>query len=521
MDRVRRITRLAAAVLSAAVLAACGAPPTQAPSAGAPAGPLRIATSFTIDSMDPIQEGFWMPEFGVAETPMRVTPDGELEPWLIAGLDRSDERTWVLTLRPDVTFQNGTPLDAAAFAASMTRQLIESPSAQAQLAGATAAASGELEVTLTTPTPDASVPHALANEAVFAIYDSATVQAAGEDVASLVGAGIYTGPYAVRALDEQRVELDAFAGHWAGPPPLPGVTVRFVADAQARILAVQNGETDLALYVPTDAKQVLEGDPSAVFVTPERGTGTATLMINLQREPFADPAARRALSLGIDYAQIATEVLDGAYDVAQSLYSTVHDFAVPNQRTDTAAATALLDGAGWLPGADGVRAKDGTPLRMVLLTYPQQPDTQTMAIAVQSQLAPLGFAVQIRQVEDVNAALADDPDWDAAVVFNGTAGFTGSPEPFLRRYLVTGGDRNYGGVADPELDELTARLGATFDEAARADLLARIQEIVITERTYLGVLAVKRFPVVAAPEWAGYEPSNSLNHVTADTRPGA
>lgn len=426
----------------------------------------------------------------------------------------------VLTLRPNVTFQNGKPVDAAALAATMTRQLTLSASVKAVLDGATVAVTGERQVTLTTPTPDASVPHALANESVFPIYDVAAVEAVGEDYAKLAGAGIYTGPYAVRSLDAQRMELDAFAGHWAGVPPLPGVTVRFVIDAQARILGVQNGETDLALYVPTDAKRVLEGNPAAVFVTPEAGTETATLLTNLKRAPFDDPAARRALSLGIDYTSIATDVLAGAYDVAEGMYPTVYPFAVKNQRTDTAAAGTLLDGAGWVRGADGVRSKDGAPLRMVLITYPQQPDTQTMAIAVQAQLAPLGFAVEIRQVEDTNAYLTDSPDWDAAVLFSGTASFTGAPEPFLRRYLAAGGDRNYGGVSDPTLDALTGQLRATFDDAPRAELLARIQQIVIADQAYIGVIAVKRFPVVAAPAWRGYRPSTSLNHVTADTRPG-
>lgn len=519
----RRPTRVVAGLLAplALVLAACGAPGAPPPTQGPSAAPLRIATSFSVDTLDPIEDGFWMPEFGVAETPMRVTAAGVLEPWLIEKLDRAaDDRTWVLTLRPGVTFQNGKPVDAAALAATMTRQLELSPSAQAELGGATVAVTGDRQVTLTTATPDANVPHALADESVFAVYDAPAVAAVGEDYGKLAGAGIYTGPYAVRSLDGQRMELDPFPGHWAGTPPLSGVTVRFVTDAQARILAVQNGELDLALYVPTDAKRVLAGNPNAVFLTPEQGTGTATLMINTKRAPFADPAARRAVSLGLDYRSIATEVLDGAYAVAEGMYPALFPFAVPNQRTDAAAARALLDGAGWAPGPDGVRAKDGAPLRVVLLTYPQQPDTRTMAIAVQAQLAPLGFAVEIRQVEDITATLEESPDWDGALIFNGTAGFTGAPEPFLRRYLATGGDRNYGGVADPELDELTTRLGTTFDDTARKALLARIQEIVISEQAYMAVVAVKKFPVVAAPAWRGYQPSNSLNHVTADTRPG-
>lgn len=517
--------RAALLALLAALLSACGAPPSGPAEQGPGPAPLRIATSFDIGSLDPVEDGFWMPEFGVAETPMRVGQEGEIQPWTLESLARADDLTWVLTLREGVTFQNGTPVDGVALAATMTRQLTLSPAAQAQLEGSTVTATGPRQVTLITPEPNASVPHLLADESVFPIYDAAAVDAVGRDYAALAGAGIYTGPYAVRSLDAQRMELDPYPRHWAGIPPLPGVTVRFVPDPQARILAVQNGEVDIALYVPTDAKQILDGDPNAFFVTPPRGTGTGTgtvsVPLNQKIAPFDDLAVRKAFIAAIDYRSLADDILQGAYDRAESLFPTVYPFAVRNLRTDTAAAAALLDAAGWVPGPDGVRTRDGRPLTVVLLTYPQQPDTTTIAVAMQSQLRALGFDVRIRQVEDVQAAVEELPDWNAAVVFNSTAGFTGTPEPFLRRYLVTSGDRNSSGVSDPELDALAGKLRTAFDDAERDALLARVQQIVIEEGAYMTVAAVKRFPVVTSPEWRGYVPSNSLNHVTADTRPAS
>lgn len=506
--------------LLVALLLACSPPSGPAEGGAAPA-PLRIATSFVVGSLDPVEDGFWMPEFGVAETPMSVGPDGEIQPWTLESLGRTDDRTWMLTLREGVTFQNGTPVDGVALAATMTRQLVLSPAAQAQLEGSTVTATGPREVTLVTPGPNANVPHLLADESVFPIYDAAAVDAVGSDYAALAGAGIYTGPYAVRSLDAQRMELDRHPGHWAGMPPLPGVTVRFVPDPQARILAVQNGEVDIALYVPIDAKQILDGDPAAFFVTPPRGTGTVSVPLNQKIAPFDDLAIRKAFIAAIDYRSLADDILQGAYDRAESLFPTVYPFAVRNLGTDTAAAATLLDAAGWVPGPDGVRTRDGRPLTVVLLTYPQQPDTTTIAVAMQSQLRAVGFDVRIRQVEDVQAAVEELPDWNAAVVFNSTAGFTGSPEPFLRRYLVTGGDRNSSGVSDPELDALAGKLRTAFDDAERDALLARVQQIVIEEGAYMTVAAVKRFPVVTSPEWRGYVPSNSLNHVTADTRPAS
>lgn len=506
-----------------AFLAACAGgddSPEAAADAPSTAGRLRIVTSFAIESLDPVEEGFWFPEFGSAETPMRVGEDGP-EPWVLESLERTSDTAWRLRLRPGVTFQNGTPLDGAALAATMARQLERSSSAQAVLPGAKAERSGELEVILTTAAPDATVPHTLADESVFPVYDTKAVEAAGDDPSKLAGAGFYTGPYAVRSLDDREMVLDRYDRYWAGRPPLPGVTVGFVPDAQARILAVRNGEADIAIYVPTEAKRTLAGRTDAFHVTAEHGKETVTMPINVTRPPFDDVAVRRAMSLGIDYRSIAEEVLDGAYDVATGLYPPVYPFAVANQRTDTAAAAAGLDAAGWKPGAGGVRTKGGQRLKIVLLTYPQQPDLQPMAVAMQSQLKPLGFEVEIRPVEDIDATLEEPGAWNTALIFNGTADFTGAPEPYLRRYLVTGGSDNTSGIADPTLDGLAKQLTSTFDPPVRQDLLARIQRIVVEEKAYLVVASLKRFPAVVSRAYRGYRPSSSLNHVTFGTKPAS
>lgn len=517
-----RPARCAVALLAlccAVAVAACGG--SGEPSTASTDRPLRIVTSFAVGSLDPVEEGFWMPEYGAAETPMRRGKDGTIEPWAIAALTREDSTTWKLRLRDDVTFQNGKPLDADALLALMQRQLAKSPSAQSVLDGASVRASAEREVTLRTRTPDAAVPAYLAGESVFPIYDVEAVERAGKDPAALAGKGIYTGPYAIRSLTAQELVLERYDGYWQGRPPLPGVSVRFVADPQARILAVRNGEADLALYPPTEAKQTIDGSDDAFYRTPPRGQESITMPLNLRRAPFEDMRVRRAFLLGIDYEALANDVLDGAYDVASGLYPSFVSFARQSIATDQQAAGALLDEAGWTPGDDGVRVKDGNPLRVRYLTYPQQPDTKAVAIAIQAQLKEIGFDVQVRQVDDITEAFKDPGGWEAGGTFSGTLGFYGQPEPFLRRYLVTNGSDNYAGIADPELDRLIAKLARTYDAGQREALLAGIQKVVVEQQAYLGVAAFKRFPVIAGPAYREYEPSPSLNHVTFETAPDA
>ncbi len=517
-------TALALAAVTA-LTASCGSSDQNISSAadGPAAAPaeLRMATSFAIESIDPLKEGFWSPEFGYGELLMRPSSDGVPKPWLLEKLDQTGARTWTLTLRDGITFHDGKPLDAAALVAVLRRQLAEGEAAKATLPGAQARASGPLQVTLTTKKPEATLPFILADESQFPVYDAEAAQAAGDSADQLLKAGIYTGPYEPVALSTGEMTLKAYPGYWGGKPPLPGVRLRFIPDAGARILAVRNDEADIALYPPTEVKRTLQGRSDAFYVTPPQGVENIRVPLNQRSGPFADVAVRRAFSLGIDYASLAGDVMDGAYDASVGMYAKQLDFAIPNQGTDAKQAAALLDGAGWRPGAGGIRERDGKPLAVTLVIYPQQPDLKPLAVAVQAQLKAVGFDVKIQEVDDIDATLREQSGWDAGLIFSGSVGFNGDPVQPLRQYLASTGESNYGGVDDPKLDAIVAQLATTFDAAKRKALLAEAQDIVVAKQAYQVFLAVKRFPAVVGPRYRGYVPSTSLTHITVDTKPSA
>jgi len=483
--------------------------------------PLRIVTSFQIASMDPVAEGFWMPEFGVGELMMQFRADGQHYPWLLESIEQIDNTTWELRLRDGITFQNGSPLTAEALAALINRQMELSASAQSNFAeGTTATASGDLVVTLDTVEPNTGVIPALSDEAVFPVYDVATVAAAGEQYDQLIGAGIYTGPYSVVSLDDQEMVLERYEDYWQGQPALPGVSVRFVTDPQARILAVQNDEADIALYPPTAAKPVVDAQDGISFNYGTPSTGGFRLVLNIQEPPFDDMAVRQAIIRAINYEALANDVMDGVFGVATGYYPPFFPFAVQNQTTDVATAQQLLDEAGWAPGANGVREKDGTPLNVILLIYPQQPDLVPISEAIQAQLGDLGFAVEIRSVDSINDAMTGgDEPWNAGLVSAGSVTFGGAPEPVLRRYFVTGGDRNYASFSHPQIDALTEELSQSFDEQRRQEILAELQRIKIEEEPYQFFVNFHTGRVIVNERYRDYQPGFALYHVSYETRP--
>lgn len=512
-------------LLVAFLLTGCVAPmpttPTSESTTPDERAPLRVVTSFQISSMDPIEEGFWMPEFGVGELLMQFRDDGRHHPWLLESLARTDDLTWVLTLRAGITFQNGKALDADALLALMARQLALSPSAQSEIpTGTSLVKTGDLQITLTTPAPYPTLAAALASESVFPVYDTTVVEAAGEDFAQLIGSGMYTGPYAVVSLDEQEMVLERYDGYWQGLPALPGVSVRFVTDPQARILAVQNNEADIALYPPTAAKPVVDSTPGIHFTYGTPSTGGFLMVLNLAEPPFNELAVRQAIIRAVDYDEIANAVMDGVFIPAHSLYPPFFDYAVDNQATDLAAANQLLEEAGWALGTDGVRAKDGQRLHIILLIYPQQPDLVPVSGAIQSQLLAAGFEVEIQSVDSINDAMLENTiPWQAGLVSSGAVSFGGAPEPSLRRYWVSSGDRNYGGYANAEVDELAAQLSVTLDEATRAAILTPLQTILIEEDPYAFFVSFHTGRVIVNDAYQDYQPGFQLYHISWQTQP--
>jgi peptide/nickel transport system substrate-binding protein len=508
-------------LLLSLLLAGCATTGTGAPAAGPPT--LTLTTGFTIDDLDPLENGFWGPEFGYVELLMRPERGGAPTPWVLAGLDSPGPLTWRMTLRDDVTFVDGAPLDAAALTALLTYQLAESEDFAAALPGATAAVTGPREVTLTTARPAPNVPALLADEAMVPVYDVAAYQRhkeSGAPASALVGAGIYTGPYVVDSLDAQSAQLSPRADHWAGRPALDRLTVKFVPEASARIQAVQAGEADIALYPPTATAPTLAGRQDSFFVTGEPTGPTFMLELNQREAPFDDPQVRRAVYAGIDYAELADKVMNGLYSPATGLYAESRPWAVRTQSTDLAAAGTLLDGAGWTRTGDGPRTRAGVPLEFSVLTYPQQPDSDALALAVQAQLARIGVGVTIRQVPDIEAAVKEGAGWQAAVSGNGFVSFGGDYLSPLGRYLRSTGPRNHTGTADAELDAMIDRLGTELDPAARDDQLRAIQTRV-ADGGYLGYLGMRRPAVVTGPAWRGYPVPISNLWVTGATAPAA
>jgi len=106
-------------------------------------------------------------------------------------------------------------------------------------------------------------------------------------------------------------------------------------------------------------------------------------------------AVKTAVGLALDKKQITGQILGGTVEpIGTNNISTFAWFykQEPDSKYDPEAAKALLDKAGWVPGADGVREKGGKKLIFDFCTTlrPYRIDSLT---AYAAQLAPIGIKV--------------------------------------------------------------------------------------------------------------------------------
>lgn len=480
---------------------------------------INMATGFQIRSMNPVDQGFWMQEFGQGELLMKFQPDGSITPWLAENLMNVDDTTWVIAIRDGVTFQNGKPMDVPAVLASIAYFRENSSGTQAVLpTEATFTQTGPSEITVKTGVPVPELPNILAHESRLMIIDVDTVLSVGDDYAKLIGAGIHTGPYSVVELDSQRMIAQRYDGYWQGIPAMDGVDLRFVSDVNARILAVQNNEVDIALYPPISAAPVFAVTPNLNLALGAPSTGGFMGMMDVANGVFEDVAVRKAVMLAVNYEEIANSVFHGAKIPATGLYNPRFPWAVENYRYDVEAANALLDAAGWVRDGN-TRSRDGVPLDMTIMIYPQQPDLVPLSNAVQSYLAQIGITAQIVSVDSIREAATNDlVGWDLAMVSTGTA-TVGAVSGFLNRHVACDGDRNYGSYCNAEMDVLIDRLDETVDTAARAEILAEVQRILVEDDPYAFALTILVERALVSDAWSDYVPGVAWNHINWQTAP--
>jgi peptide/nickel transport system substrate-binding protein len=383
-----------------------------------------------------------------------------------------------VTLRQGVKFHDGALMEAAAVKASLERAIAKSPVAKAMLDIARIAVNDPSSLTIVTNHPSPILP-GLLTDPNSVIADAAAAEALG---AAFTEKPVLTGPFKVEWLrQDQELAVVRHRDYWGPPPSVGRALFMYIPDNNSRVLALQSGDIDLAVYIAPESVLIVRS-ASELAVVSAAPIALDFMYLNHRREPWKDVRVRQAIALAIDREALVKGVMQDQGAAAIGPYPPAFLRCAQLQRPpfDPAKARQLLAQAGYQDSdGDGYVERAGQTLTMALLTYRQRPELPPMAEAIQGSLKTIGIKVQVRLVEQINAALQQG-DWDGGMYFNNMV-TTGDPYWALSQFFITGGPANRGGFSSPRIDELARQLSQAMDRRSREELACTASQAIVDE----------------------------------------
>ncbi len=211
--------------------------------------------------------------------------------------------------------------------------------------------------------------------------------------------------------------------------------------------------------------------------------------LNMAEGPFTDILVRKAANMAVNRDDLVRYVLEGVGESATTLYPPMVYWAnkeVKGYKFDQAGAKEMLEKAGWKDSdGDGVREKNGTPLKIKLVTYPERAALPPTAEVVQAQLKDVGFDAEL-VVTQVDAAhsIRESGDFDMFLVGRGLL-FVPDPDynlmkDYYSENTVASGWGAYH-FSNPKVDELLLKGRSVFDQSKRKAIYDEVQAILMKE----------------------------------------
>ncbi|MGE3616101.1 MAG: peptide ABC transporter substrate-binding protein [Gemmatimonadales bacterium] len=267
--------------------------------------------------------------------------------------------------------------------------------------------------------------------------------------------------------------------YWRGKevPAIDEIVWAFIPDANTRLNAMKSGQYHYGQVLPVQVKEVRGLPGYTVNLT----SSNSVMHFDLSRKTaagkqiFDDLAVRRALFHAIDRQAIADQLMEGTVTLADSPInptSRFHKADLFQYRPDPELSRRLLDSAGWAPGPDGIRRRNGVRLSFTMLNRAGSTDRIAVAQVIQAALKAVGVEVRFETLE--SAAWTNrwrSGEWEAIV-----SGWFLPADPSLTGLYACDGANNMAGFCDPELDVLLKRSDRTLDPDARKRDLDLAQE---------------------------------------------
>lgn len=463
---VRRRRTPAAALLSLAlVLSACGggveADDGGPGGGGALADTVEIGTAVIDDAVNPLNEQYSTFQFAAFDNLLRTLPNVDPEPRIATEWERVSDTVMSFTLRPGVTFHDGSPVTAEDIKFSFDTTLAEGFANSTNLDTlAEVRVVNESTIEIETTAPDPLLLEKVAQ--IFIIPMAYWQKVGGADAFSAAPVG--SGPYMIESFSpEKSMEFVAYDGFWGEAPVTKNVSLRYFSDPQALQSSLESGQIDAAHNLPASAVQTLKGNSDFIVETPFGGV-TNMLQMNTTVAPFDDARVRQAANMAIDQKALIAALTFGVGrpENGQVTYEGVTGYnpSVTSREFDVEAAKKLIQEAG-AEGAEVVVSG--------LSLY------SSMLEAVAGGLTDIGLSVTVESTE-IGPWVEEFRNGSDANIFYRGSSYTGVFDATRAYRWFTATALPF--VVDPEWDALMAKQATELDPEVRSGLLEDATEYV-------------------------------------------
>ncbi len=273
------------------------------------------------------------------------------------------------------------------------------------------------------------------------------------------------------------------------------VLTRFEAAGKGTVRITQGGNIEHIQLNSTDPNVEVDGERSS---------------IKTKHPTLSDPAVRQALSLLVDRASVEKYIYGRTGAATPNYINNPARFRSTNTKYEfnVDKAIAILEAAGWKPGPDGTRTKDGKALKYVFQSSINQPRQKTQQIVKQA-CKKAGIEIEIKAVVSSVFFSSDVANPDTYPHFYTdlqmyTTGPT-QPDPglFLQCFLSTEvaqksnkwQGRNIARWQNAEYDRVYAQGLVELDPIKRAGLMIQLNDLAVNNEV---VIPVVTRPSVAA-----------------------